>query len=50
MAIQLAQKCVDIAWAAASAKLSANAGSAPNCLRMAFHDCQTFNNDADAGG
>ena len=50
MPVQHARKCLDIAWAVAKSQLKGNPGSAPNCLRLAFHDAGTFTTSSDEGG
>ena len=43
-----AQNCLSLTWNAVRQALSAD--SAPNCLRMAFHDAGTYNTATDTGG
>ena len=50
MPTQHARKCLDIAWAVAKSQLKGNPGSAPNCLRLAFHDAGTYTTSSDEGG
>ena len=46
--ISAAQNCLSLTWNAVTAHLNGN--SAPNCLRMAFHDAGTYSTVTDTGG